>query len=176
MTDSEELSKLRNRAKLLGIKHYHVMSEDSLKEKIQLALLEDAANDLDNLTTADDVEARRKEMLRLVRCRITNMNPACKDIPGTVITVHSDTTGTVKKFIPFDPAFSMEGYHIPNIILNYMKEKTFLSHTVKKRKLGVGEEIVSKWIKEYAIEELPPLTYEELSALAQRQQATQAVE
>ena len=76
MADSEELSKLRNRAKLLGIKHYHVMSEDSLKEKIQLALLEDAANDLDNLTTADDVEARRKDMLRMVRCRITNMNPA----------------------------------------------------------------------------------------------------
>lgn len=176
MADSEELSKLRNRAKLLGIKHYHVMSEDSLREKIQLALLEDAANDLDNLVGTEDKEAKRNEMLRLVRCRITNMNPANKDIPGTVITVHSDTTGTVKKFIPFDPAFSIEGYHIPNIILTYMKEKHFLSHTAKKRKNGMGEEIISNWIKEYAIEELPPLTYEELSALAQRQQATQALD
>lgn len=176
MADSEELSKLRNRAKLLGIKHYHVMSEDSLKEKIQLALLEDAANDLDNVVNSENAEDKRKDMLRLVRCRLTNMNPANKDVPGTVITVHSATTGTVKKYIPFDPAFSIEGYHIPNIILTYMRDKQFLSHTVKKRKHGMGEEITSKWIKEYAIEELPPLSYEELSALAQRQQATQALD
>ena len=176
MADSEELSKLRHRAKLLNIKHYQVMSEDSLKEKIQLALLDDAANNLDNVIGAEDKEAKRKEMLKLVRCRITNMNPANKDVPGTVITVHSDTTGTVKKYIPFDPAFSVEGYHVPNIILQFMKDKQFLSHTAKKRKNGIGEEMVSKWIREYAIEELPPLTYDELVALAQRQQATQALD
>ena len=167
----EELEKLRHRAKLLNIKHYQVMGKESLKEKIQLALLDDAANNLDSITDTDNRDAQYKEAMKLVRLRISNMNPNNRNVPGTIITVHSDITGTVRKYIPFDPSFSAEGYHVPNIIYQFLKEKKFLQHTTKKRKFGIGEETHSTFVKEYALEELPPLTYDELKQLAQDQQA-----
>ncbi len=108
---------------------------------------------------------RRKEASRLVRCRITCMNPAKQNWTGEIVSVGSAKMGTFKKFIPYN---SPEPYHIPHIIYQELKErKCRIGHIVK---LPNGQEVNRyKLVPEFSIEVLPPLTPEELKELARRQ-------
>ena len=102
---------------------------------------------------------------RLVRCRVTCMNPAKKDWPGEIFSVGSATLGTFKKFIPFDG----QPYHIPKIIYDHLKERKYTAFTTVKD--ARGQRIrKGKLVDEFAIEVLKPLTEVELDEL-RRQQA-----
>lgn len=114
---------------------------------------------------ARELAERRREASRLVRCRITCMNPAKKNWTGEIISVGSAKMGTFKKFIPYN---SSEPYHVPYIIYQEMKDrKCRIGHIVK---LPNGQEVNRyKMIPEFSIEVLPPLNQSELKELARRQ-------
>lgn len=109
--------------------------------------------------------AEKRGAGRLVRCRITNMNPVKKDWTGEIVSVGSSQLGTFKKFIPYDLD---QPYHIPWIIFQHLKERECAVRSTRKTETG-REVVVTKMIKEFAIEELPPLTREELEDMRKQQ-------
>ena len=113
----------------------------------------------------DRLAQNRKRVAQLVRCRVTCMNPNKKEWPGEIISVGSAKLGTFKKYVPFNTG---EPYHLPRIIFDVLKEKkcsVFFNETNAQ-----GHKVrKSRLINEYALDELPRLTKEELKDLEQRQ-------
>jgi hypothetical protein len=107
---------------------------------------------------------RRQAALRLVRVRVTNMNPLKSGVPGDIFSVGNSEIGFIKKFVPYNCA---TGYHIPQIILDHLRERQYMTHYDVK----IGNKTVTKnkLVPEMAIEVLPPLTAEEFQELKQRQ-------
>lgn len=107
----------------------------------------------------------KAEQTKLVRVRITCMNPNKKDLEGEIITVSNGLVGTLKKYIPFN---AEEGWHVPQIMLNVLREREFQMFYQTKDERG-NKVTRGKQAREFAIEVLPPLTEEEIKELAQRQ-------
>ena len=110
-------------------------------------------------------EEAKKEANRLVRVRVTCMNPDKKDWPGQYISVGSAFAGTYKKYIPFKQD---EPYHIPKIIYEDLKERKCAVRNVRKTPDG-KEHIDVKMVSEFAIDVLPPLSTQELDDLRKQQ-------
>ena len=112
--------------------------------------------------------------MKLIRVRITNMDPKKKDLRGEIMTVANEYLGTVRKFVPFGED-TVEGYHVPKCLLTMMQERKFLRiREIKDRKTGVTRPETA-WVREFAIEILDPLTPEELKQLATAQIAAGTV-
>lgn len=190
-----ELQMLKERAKVMGITHSNNISVEALRQKI-----EDKMNGKEEAADKDSVKseatvyaanplegqtapAKRKtlrqymqaEQMKLVRVRITNLDPKKKDLPGEIFTVANEVLGTVRKFVPYGEA-SDNGYHLPYIIYKQLESRRFLNiRTVKDRRTNTNR-IESTWAKEFALEVLEPLTQKELSQLATAQIAAGSVE
>lgn len=173
----DELSTLKARADLLGISYHPSIGVEKLREKLAAALEE---NEPKNEGTgigapAESADQKRLRLLqeatKLVRIRVTCMNPAKKEWEGEIITVGNNVVGTLKKYIPFN---ADEGWHVPNIMYEALKERMCQVFVSTKTKNGVTIR-QGKMIKEFAIEVLPPLTEEELKDLAQRQAMAKSV-
>ena len=176
MTDvtSNERDELKLRATQMGLEFPGNIPTDKLRELVNAAVegkgtanteavASDASENTPTPTKKMSLEARRKDALALVRVRITCMNANKKEWNGELFTTGNRLTGTVKKFVPFDTE-----WHIPRIIYNMIKSrKCQVFYSTKDAR---GNSIrKGKMINEFAIEELPPLTKEELKDLAQRQ-------
>lgn len=186
----DELASLKAKADTLGINYPNNIGVDALRAKINEKLnppskdkkeeAVDPALDQETLPLNEvtDMAVLRRRMyeenMALVRVRISNLNPAKKDIPGEFITVHNKYLGTVKKYIPFGEATD-NGYHVPRILLEAMKARKFLSMKTKRDRHTGNDLPVTQWVKEFAIEELPPLTKEELEQLARQQAAAKGM-
>ena len=185
---SDELTVLKQRAKLMGIKFSNNISVDALRakieahvseeESIEAAELNPLAGDVAGATPVSKMTMRQQlmaEQLRLVRLRITNLDPKKKDLPGEILTVGNEYIGTVRKFVPFGEVTD-DGYHVPYILYKLLENRRFLHiRTVKDRRTG-KERIETQWAKEFALEVLPQLTEEELKRLANAQAAAGSVE
>lgn len=160
------LEGLKERATKLGIKFHPSIKAETLQAKIKEAMGEDS-----NATNKPVVEASstvvdpRKEAARLIRIRLTCMNPAKKEWDGEIITVGNSVVGTHKKYIPFN---ADEGWHVPKIIFDALVERQCQVFTTVKDSRGNNIR-QGKLIKEFNIEVLPNLTSEELQELARRQ-------
>lgn len=189
MSDTEltqdELTTLKARADLMGITYHPSIGVEKLRDKIAAAIstdekVEGQAPTEDSVVTppADEPVAapkaetegeRRKrkkmEALALVRIRLTCMNPNKKDWDGEIITVGNSLVGTVSRYIPFN---AEEGWHVPAIMLEMLKNRQCQLFSTVKTKNGISVR-QSKLIREFAIEILPQLTEKELRDLAQRQ-------
>lgn len=126
------------------------------------------------LTKAEENMRVRKELrdeqMRLIRLRITNMDPKKSDLQGEIFTVANEYLGTVRKFIPYGEVTD-EGYHVPYWIYQQMLERKFqMIRTVKDKRTGALRP-ESRWMNEFALEILPQLTREELDRLAVAQMA-----
>jgi hypothetical protein len=182
-----EIDMLKQRALLMGIKFSNNISAATLRTKIQARIdgeeAKEAAATLINgkpepeeeiVVTAEPSAAEiRKKMfdteMRLVRLRITNLDPKKKDLPGEIFTVANRVLGAVKKYIPYGEATD-NGYHVPYVIYRQLREREFLN--IKTRKDRQGRTIVETgMVREFALEELPPLTQAELTQLAAQQAA-----
>jgi hypothetical protein len=108
---------------------------------------------------------QRQEAARLVRIRLTNMNPMKKDWQGEIITVSNSVVGTFRKYVPFN---AEEGWHVPNIIFQALKARQCQIFVNGRDDRGNAVKR-SKQVPEFAIEELDPLSPAELQELAQRQ-------
>ena len=116
-----------------------------------------------------------KEQMRLVRVRITCLDPKKKDLPGEILTVANEYLGTVRKFIPFGE-LTDDGYHIPYCLYKMLDARKFLNiRTFKDRRTGTVR-VESGYVKEFALEVLDPLTPAELAKLATAQKAAGSVE
>ncbi len=168
----DSLSKLRHRADMLGIKYGPNIKEDALRKKIQEVLGDEDEEPVTQQTGTDSVF---KENMKLVRIRLTCMNPNKKDLPGEIITVGNEILGEVSKFIPYGSE-SENGYHVPNIIYKFLKDRKCIILRQSKDKV-TGRSVVSESvISEYAIEVLPQLTEKELKDLANAQLAAGSIE
>ena len=113
----------------------------------------------------------QREQMKLVRVRITNLDPKKKNLPGEVFTVANEFLGTVRKYIPYGEV-SDDGYHVPFCIYRELESRRFLDiRTYKERANNNKIRVEQRWAKEFAIEVLPHLTPTELKQLAVAQMA-----
>lgn len=114
-------------------------------------------------TIAEKIRRLRKEHLKLVRVRITCMNPAKKDMTGEFITIANKYIGKVSKFVPFNLE---EPYHIPQVIYKELLSRRYVNvRSVRRGGVEVTQPESMREVPEFAIEVLPPLTEKELNNL-----------
>lgn len=176
-TTQDELAMLKARADMLGITYHPSIGVEKLRDKINVALAEDdntpetppnppvAVAAAEPETPAQKRKRMKLEATALVRIRLTCMNPAKREWDGEIITVGNALVGTLSKFVPFN---AEEGWHVPKMMYEFLKERQCQIFVAKKTKNGVTIR-EGKLIKEFAIEVLPALTQRELHDLAQRQ-------
>lgn len=169
----DELTLLKQRADKLGITYSNNIGVEKLKERINKHLGDSVEPDDSEEEVAEKAKTREdyyREATKLVRLRITNMNPLKKDLPGEFFTVANGVVGTIKKYVPYSGDAAEVGYHVPNVIYKMMKRRTF-TVSVQQRDDKGRPYMVQRERKEFALEVLPPLTQKELDRLAQDQRA-----
>jgi len=197
MTDTK-LNALQTQATELGLPFHHRLGADKLQALINTHLVanpptpnkevvaENGLPDISHLPSTVNLAAvpmseyeyhlwkkkqARTQVNRLRRIRLQCMNPNKKEWAGEIISTGSAKLGTFKKFIPFNG----EPYHVPQIIYDVLKERECtIFITVKSDRPGAPDIRKGKLIKEFAIEDLLPLTEKELDALGKRQALAQA--
>ena len=171
----DELTTLKEKADLMGLKYHPSISADKLREKVNAALADTPAevvNELEPEAVTQVAEnateyrlRKRREANELVRVRVSCMNPAKKEIMGELFTAGNSVVGSFTKFVPFNVE---DGWHIPRVIYNQMVERMcqvfYTVNTPDGDKVRKG-----KLIREFAIEVMPELSADELHDLAQRQ-------
>ncbi len=193
--EPSELDTLKARAKLLGITHHHNVGVAKLKglienhlnpqkdepEKIQVT--DDTHKNPDpgpvDTSKYDPAAAmspamkkrwKRSEASKLVRIRVTCMDPDKKEYDGEIISVGNRSFGTIKRFIPYNQD---EPTHCEQMLFNFLKERKC---TVTKTVTENGRKVQRKMlINAYAIEELAPLKRDELELLKKTQAARDGV-
>lgn len=166
---SEELALLKQRADQLGIKYSGNVGLDTLRARVNERLEEGVIAKEHQLNKNALRKKIKEEQLKLVRIRLSCLNPAKKGWRGEVFTVANPYIGTVKKFVPFDPKFYQNGYHVPYCIYKMLKGKKFLNIVTQQD--GPRTNVTTTYSPEFGIEVLPQLTAEELTELAKAQQA-----
>ena len=175
----DELTTLKARADRMGVTYHPSIGVEKLREKLAAAMSGESKTDVvpdsdtapvsTSAAPVESVAQRRQRMkreaLRLVRIRVSCMNPAKKEWDGELFTVGNNLVGSVSKFVPFN---AEDGWHVPHIMLEAMQARQCQVFTTTKTVNGVSIR-QGKLIKEFAIEILDPLTPEELHDLAQRQ-------
>lgn len=165
----EEFQLLKERADMLGIKYSGNIGLETLRAKVNEKL---EASNIKKEAKDAKVALRKKiqdEELKLVRIRLTLMNPAKKAWRGEIFTTANSIIGTVKKFVPYNPKFYTNGYHVPYCIYKMLRDKQFMNIVTEEH--GAQTEVHTDLVKEFSIEVLPDLTKEELQDLAVAQQA-----
>jgi hypothetical protein len=177
----DELTVLKMRAAAMGITHSNNISVETLRAKIEakkngteevapvVAEVNPLAGETEVPTKVLTIaEYLKREQMKLVRIRVTNMDPKDKDLQGQIFTVANEYLGTVRKYVPFGEK-SEDGWHVPYCIYELLKAQEFINITSSGRN---GQEQVShKAVKKFAIEVLDPLTPQELNRLASTQAA-----
>lgn len=165
-----EIESLRKQLDLMGIKYHPATGVVKLRELVKSKLEEPENTTLSN---KDDNKTNiaREKMSRLKRVVISCLNPNKRELTGEIFTVSNDV-GTFKKFIPFN---NENGWHVPNAILDYIKERKYQTFITVKSQNNIDVR-VGKYVPEYNIVELPPLTEAELKELARQQAITRATE
>lgn len=189
-TAVDELALLKERAKQMGIPFSNNISLETLRKRISDKMEGKEEPEVNPLTGDAEIAAitsapvkldakqnalalrkmMQREQMKLVRVRITNMDPKKKDLPGEIWTVSNEYLGNVRKMIPYGEQTD-EGFHIPYCLFRLLQSKRFLHiRTVKDRVTGV-ERQEKQWVKEFSLDVLPDLTKEELARLAAAQAA-----
>lgn len=176
----DRLAVLKSKADVMGITYSPNIGVDALAEKINAKLNGTEVKEEPEQAQAavagseapkTKMQLRQEaylEATKLVRCRITNMNPSKADLPGEIFTVSNGIVGEIKRYIPYGE--QVDGWHIEQMMLDMLKEKQF--HQLRTKKGANGQILPEgKWVREFAIEILPPLTPEELKVLANKQAA-----
>lgn len=179
--DTSELDTLKMEAIELGMRFHPSIGVDALKTKITafVKATTKAATKAQPkpvklpvpvpLSHEDykrmSLKERKRKAGNLVRVNVANMNPNKKDWEGEILSVGSAKLGTYKKYVLFN---TDDGWHVPHIIYEAMKDRKCSVFTTVKDHLG-NKIRKSRLINEFNIEVLPPLTKAELKELAQRQ-------
>lgn len=135
-----------------------------------------------NTPGLSEVEKRaivRAKGMRLHRVRIHNLDPNDSALQGAIKTVYNKYCGKVSKFIPFGEE-NETGYHVPEVLLNSLKEEKYTMRKEVKQRGQVSSFGVKQYktvlMPKFNIEYLPDLTKEEIAGLAQDQKARGAID
>ena len=168
----DELTSLKQRADLLGISYHPSIGLEKLRDKVNAALSsqeETKPEEVSQDPVAETMDQKRRrlrdEAAKLVRIRVTCMNPNKKEWEGEIFTVSNNAVGTVKRYVPYN---AEDGWHVEQILLNQLRERQCQIFVTDKDSRG-NKIRKGKLIREFAIELLDPLTDKELAELAQRQ-------
>jgi hypothetical protein len=171
----DELTALKARADVIGIKYHPTIGLENLKARIAEHLAEpssDAApsspdsnvTELVPETATQEKIRMKREATALVRLRISCMNPHKREYEGEIFTTGNGVVGTIKRYIPFDTE-----WHCEQMILNMIQERYCQVFYTSRDPNTKQKTRRAKMIKEFSIEILPALTEAELHDLAQRQ-------
>lgn len=163
-----ELQLLKEKADSLGVEYKSNVSTKTLTKLIRE--FEEQEEQDDGLTDNERIKRTLDEATKLVRVIITPMDSTKRDYQGDVFSAGNSVVPTMTKYIPFGVE-----WHVPQIILNTIKEKVMNKFIAKKDERG-REYREYQEAKAYSIQELPPLTKEELQELAKSQEMRQAIE
>lgn len=179
---ADELTLLKERADKLGISYSNNIGVETLKNKINKFLNPEpeeeptSASDMPLESMNQKRNRLKKKAMKLVRCKIVNLNPAKRDLEGEVFTVANDVVGKVSKFVPYTSPAS-DSWHLPRILVDHLKDRVYVDiRTRQERKNRNQIQIQSDLVPEFNIIELPPLTQEELEKLAAAQTAAGNIE
>lgn len=163
-----ELQLLKEKAGALGVEYKANVSTKTLSKLIKE--FEEQEEQEDGLTVNERIQKTMEEATKLVRVIITPMDSSKRDYQGDVFSAGNAVVPTMTKYIPFGVE-----WHVPQIILNTIKEKVINRFIAKKDERG-REYREYQEARAYSIQELPPLTKEELEELAKSQEMRQAIE
>ncbi len=180
MSDKTELELLKERADKMGISYHPSIGVDKLRDKVNAAMegkkVEDdeapAEQKVVQLTAMQERNKKRKEAAQLVRIRVTCFNPAKKEWQGELFTAGNGVVGSFRKYVPFD---AEDGWHVPRIIYNMIKNRKCQVFVTTKDDRG-NTYRKGKLINEFAVEELKPLNQVELDKLAAVQAANHSID
>jgi hypothetical protein len=175
------LDDLKTLADEMGLKYHPAIGRDKLIAKIEEARSENAIADAVAEVVPEKPEVKKetpgqkrqrlqKEAAKLVRLRVTNMNPNKKEWEGEIFTVSNSVVGTFKKYVPFGVE-----WHVPHIIYEAIVARQCQVFTTVNGPRG-NKMRKGKMIKEFSIEVLPPLTEAEIKDLAQQQAMSGAID
>lgn len=169
MDTPDEASELRSRLDLMGITYRANATVESLRSTLDKALAEQKPK---VVASQASVEAQmRKDLSKLIRVRVTCMNPNKKNVPGEYVSfMNGVMRRPITKYVPFNAL----PFHLPACIVNTIKGRVFVESRQEGRGVNLRNILIEK--KEFAIEILDPLTPEELKALAQDQKARNAID
>lgn len=166
--EKDELTLLKERADLMGIKYHPSIGVEKLREKVNEKLV--PKPEPVPMTSAQVKMQKIKDANRLVRIRVTCMDPNRKGWKGDYFTVMNPTIGAVKKFVPFN----LE-WHVPQILVKQLKRKkrqefyeVGVKHGLKVKR--------ARMVPMFAVEELPPLSKKELDELARKQSMNHSID
>lgn len=135
-----------------------------------------------NTPGLSEVEKRaivRAKAMRLHRVRVHNLDPNDSALPGAIKTAYNKYCGKVSKFIPFGEE-NETGYHVPEILLNMLKEEKYTMRKEVKQRGQVSSFGVKQYrtvlMPKFNIEYLPALNESEIAGLAQDQKARGAID
>lgn len=179
VSPKEELVALKQRADMMGLSYHPSIKLEKLREKVNAAIAgganEEAAETVESAPVESENARRhrlKQEASKLVRIRVTCMNPAKAEWEGEIISVGNSVVGSFTKFVPFN---APDGWHVPHFIYQVLLDRqcqifqTVTDSRGNKTRKG-------KTIKEFAVEVLAPLTPEELHDLAQRQAMSKSID
>ena len=182
--NENELDVLKQRADKMGISYHPSIGVEKLKAKVDDVLNDEG--DAKDSEKEDSISKEapkkslapskqelkrlyhtrlRKEANKLIRVRVTCMNPNKKNWTGKIFSVSNRVIGTIKKFVPYNLE---EGYHIPTVIYDMMKARQY-QHFSQVRLPNGQKKAVTKLLPEFNLEVMEPLTKKQLDDLKQRQ-------
>lgn len=183
----DELTTLKARATAAGLQFHPSIGVDTLREKLRAYLSDEPAQPEVKVSTMPDLskvdmstgfavvskeESKsakqyriRQEANKLVRIVVHCNNPSKRDWEGEYFAVGNNLVGDMKKYVPFD---NEEGWHVPQFIVNAIKDRQCQIFVNAKNEKGEKFR-KAKLIQEFTVVTLPELDDNELKELAQRQ-------
>lgn len=169
---------LKRKATHLGISFKDNISETTLAKRIEDHLAKESNEveaDEEDTAEASAKEDKvnkavdeRKRSQRLHRVVVRPIDPRRTQLNGELVMAGNSALGMTGKFIPFN---AEAGFHVPEILLNALKDRTFTEFYTVEDKHG-NEETRSRQRKAFLIEYLEPLSQKQIDEIAARQRAT----
>lgn len=174
LTEENTREYWKNRAGLLGITYPNNIKLEDLKSLVQAKLAEQVPLPVDANATYKGklhpaIVKMQDEATKLVRFKITVLDPNRASWTGMLATV-GNANLVIKRAIYFID----EPWHAEKIVVDYLKGMKYVHRPVAKDRMGKGvlnSHDNPKMLPVFHIEELPPLTQEELNELAKYQAA-----
>jgi hypothetical protein len=172
--DADALEMLKAKAETLGVSYSNRIGVDALRAKIadHIASTEAPAPSIDESAGDMSIPKMRAAMkareMKLIRLRITNMNESKSDLDGEIFCVMNKYLGIVKRFVPYGEKTD-EGWHVPYVIYKQLRDRKFLQ--IKTKTVKGQIQVDTRWVKEFNLEIMDPLTETELKQLVTAQAA-----
>lgn len=173
ISDEDVLADLKQRATTLGVTFHPSIGLEKLREKVSKAMEDKSSDAEEDVSSTSNEPAKAVNAVstkeaadnakKLIRVRVTCMDPSKKEYDGEILTAGNSSIGTIKKYIPY----GIE-WHVPQILLNQLRDRKYQTFFNEKDEHGRTHRR-GKLVNAYAIEVLPPLTKQELKELEQRQ-------